>query len=466
MKTYQDLLDVGESDTKRLDFVRQIISEYKASEIYQEGNIAFEYSRHRNTTINRYQKLLYTMSGREVPDNFSANWKMASNFFFRFITQEVQYLLGNGISWAEESTKSKVGDSFDTDLQKLCKSALIGGVAFGFWNFDHLETFDICEFAPLYDEENGALMAGVRFWQLAADKPLRATLYETDGLTEYIWRSGENGMILKPKRAYVIKYRTTEADGMEIYDFENYPTFPIVPLWGNSNHQSELIGLREQIDCYDLIKSGFANDLDDASQIYWVIQNAGGMGDIDLAKFIERMKTVKAAVVESDGAKAEAHTIDVPYNARQALLDRISSDLYRDAMALDTAEIAGGAVTATQILAAYEPLNSKTDDFEYCVHDFLDEILRLAGIENEKPTFTRSMLLNKGDEIDGVLKSAQYLDPEYVTRKLLTIQGDGDMADDMIKMMQADELDRFNLGNSDQPEEEQSGEEPEAEEQE
>ena len=88
-------------------------------------------------------------------------------------------------------------------------------------------------------------------------------------------------------------------------------------------------------------------------------------------------------------------------------------------MALDTEEIAGGAVTATQIRAAYEPLNSKTDDFEYCVHDFLDEILRLAGIENEKPTFTRSMLLNKGEEIDGVLKSAQYLDSEYVTRKLL-----------------------------------------------
>jgi len=457
MRTYQDLTAIGDSDTKRMQFVRQVINDYKAGDFYKCCDVAYQYAKKKNVTIMQYQKLLYTVTGQVVPDNYSANWKLRSLFFHRFITQETQFLLGNGITWKSQNTGGKLGDNFDTQVQKLGKDALIGGVAYGFWNLDHLDTFDALEFAPLYDEENGALMAGVRYWQLASNKPLRATLYEPDGYTEYIWRKGESA-ILQQKRPYILKYRETAADGTEIYDFDNYPGFPIVPLWGNPNHQSELEGLREQIDVYDLIKSGFANDVDDASQIYWVIQNAGGMDDVDLAKFVDRMKTVRAAVVEDNGAKAEAHTMEVPYASREALLERVSKDLYRDAMALDTAEIAGGAVTATQIRAAYEPLNSKTDDFEYCVHDFLDEILRLAGIENEKPTFTRSMLLNKSEEIDGVLKSAQYLDSEYVTRKLLTIQGDGDMADDMIKMMQADELDRFDLGNSDQPEEE-----PEAE---
>lgn len=167
------------------------------------------------------------------------------------------------------------------------------------------------------------------------------------------------------------------------------------------------------------------------------------MDDVDLAKFLQHMKTVKAAVVEDAGAKAEAHTIDVPYESRETLLTRLSADLYRDAMALDTKEIAGGATTATQIRAAYEPLNSKTDNFEYGIHDFLDRLLAIAGITDEKATFTRSMLLNKSEEIDSVLKSAEHLDGEYVTRKLLTIQGDGDMADEMIQKMHADEVDRF-----------------------
>lgn len=379
-----------------------------------------------------------------MPDNISANWKMASNFFYRFVTQETQYLLGNGITWQQKNTAEKLGGDFDTQLQKLAKAALIGGCAFGFWNFDHLNVFDITEFVPVYDEENGALCAGVRFWQLTPSKPLRATFYELDGYTEYIWKKGDMS-ILKEKRPYVIKTRTTEADGKEIYDFENYPSFPIVPLWGNQNRQSELVGIREQIDCYDLIKSGFANDLDDASQIYWVIQNAGGMEDIDLVKFVERMKTVKAAVVEDNGAKAEAHTLEVPYASREALLDRLSKDLYRDAMALDTENIASGAATATQIRAAYEPLNSKVDEFEYCIIDFLDDILALAGVEGEKPSFARSVMVNKSEEIQNVLQAAQYLDAEYITRKLLTIEGDGDMADDMIRKMQADEMARMSL---------------------
>ena len=445
MKTYQDLLGIGEAEAKRIEFVLAAINEYKGSNIYREGVVAYEYAKHRNVTIGQYQKLLYTVQGKAVPDNYSANWKMASNFFHRFVTQEMQYLLGNGITWVNEDTAEALGGQFDIQLQKAGKNALIGGVSFGFWNLDHLEVFKVTEFVPLYDEENGALCAGIRFWQLAADKPMRATLYELDGYTEYMWNASK-GSVLKEKRGYVELSRTSEADGTEIYDYENYPGFPIVPLWGNPNHQSELVGLREAIDCYDLIKSGFANDLDDSSQIYWILQNAGGMDDVDLAKFVERMHTVKAAAVEDSGAKAEAHTVEVPYASREALLERISGDLYRDAMALDTKQIAGGAVTATQIRAAYEPLNSKTDEFEYCVHEFLDGILELAGITDEAPSFTRSMMINRSEEIQSVLQAATALDGDYVTRKLLTILGDGDKADEMIEKLHAEELERFDQG--------------------
>lgn len=446
MKTYQDLQAVGEDEKSRMDFVRQVINEFKTTDIYREADVAYRYAQRKNVTINQYQKLLYTISGKAVPDNYSANWKMSSNFFSRFVTQETQYLLGNGISWQNESTEEKLGKNFDIELQKLGKNALIGGCSFGFWNLDHLESFKITEFAPMYDEENGALMAGVRWWQLASNKPLRATLYELDGYTEYVWRPGEDGEILKDKRSYIMKYRSTEADGAEIYDYDNYPGFPIIPLWGNQNHQSELVGIREQIDCYDLIKSGFANDLDDASQIYWVIQNGGGMDDVDLAQFVERMKTVKAAVVEDSGATAEAHTIEVPYASREALLERLSADLYRDAMALDTKQISNGAVTATQIRAAYEPLNSKTDEYEYCIHDFLDRLFFVAGITDDNATFTRSMILNKAEEIQSLIQAATYLDSDYLTRKLLTIEGDGDIADEMIRKSHADELARMSLG--------------------
>lgn len=443
MYTYQDLQAVGED---KIAFIKSVISDHKGSTLYQTAKIADQYNRHQNVTIKEYQKLLYTLTGKAVPDNYSPNFKMACRHFHRFIVQEVQHLLGNGTSWGNKATSDKLGTNkypWDNQLQEAAKYALLGGVSFGFYNLDHIDVFNLLEFAPLYDEENGALSAGVRFWQVADDKPLRATLYELDGYTEYIWRDGK-GEILQKKRAYKLKVRYSEADGTEIYDGENYPSFPIVPLWANDEHQSELIGLREQIDCYDLIKSGFANTVDEASIVYWTIQNAGGMDDVDLAKFVERIKTVHAASVgeDGDGARAESHTQEAPYASREALLDRLDKDLYRDAMALNTEAIAGGAVTATQIKAAYEPLNAKVDDFEYCVLDFIKGILAVAGIDDEA-TFERSIMINATEEITNLIQAAQYLPSDYVTKKLLAIMGDVDQTEKILKQMEADELDRF-----------------------
>lgn len=441
MKTYQDFLKVADkSEQERINFVRQLVNEHKGSKLYRDAYIADQYYRRHNVTIEQFQKLLYTMTGQAVPDNYSANWKMKHGFFRLFTTQEVQHLLGNGVTWVNEKTRDKLGQDSDTQVMKAARSAIIGAVSFGFYNLDHIDVFSVLEYAPMFDEEDGALKAGVRFWQIDTNKPLRATLYELDGYTDYIWHNSE-GEVLHDKRPYILKVRQSEADGTEIYDYENYPSFPIVPLWADDEtHQTGLEGIREQIDCYDLIKSGFANDVDDASLIYWTIQNAGGMDDVDLAKFVERMKTVKAATVDADGATAEAHTLDVPTESRERLLDRVKDDLYMDAMALDLKNISGGATTATQIIASYKPLDSKCDDLEYSVLKWLDGILALAGIEGEKPSFTRDYIVNKAEEIQTVVQGAQFLTEDYVTTKILTLLGDGDKAEEMIQQRIADDL--------------------------
>jgi len=439
MYTYQDLEKTNERD--KAEFARQVITNHKQTIPYKVAKDADDYMRQMNTTIMKYKKLLYTVTGKAVPDTYSANYKLTSNFFNRIITQENQFLLGNGVMWQNDDTRERLGDDFEIKLQRAGKWALCGGVSFGFWNVDHVEVFPITEFVPLWDEEDGALKAGVRFWQIDAKKPLRATLYELDGYTEYMWKEGKES-VLKDKTPYKLLIQKSEADGETIYAFENYPTFPIVPLWANDLHQSELIGMRDNIDAYDLIKSGFCNTVDEASMIYWTIQNAGGMDDVDLAKFIERMKTVHASVIDDDGAKAESHSIEAPYASREALLDRLEKDIYKDAMALNTDTIASGATTATQIRASYEPLNNKVDDYEYQVVDFIQGILTLAGIE-DTPTFTRSMMINTQEEVQTVLQASQYLDTDYVTTKILNLLGDGDKAEEVLKNIDIEGADRF-----------------------
>lgn len=468
MKTYQDLVSLGNDEKERMDFVLKVIADHKNSALYRIACDADMYYRHLNPTIMRAQKIMYDLLGQAVPDPISANNKIPCRFYFYFITQLVQFLLGNGISFGEQSTSDKLGKKFDKEVQNAAVKALNAGVAFGFWNVDHLDVFGVSDaggepaFAPIYDEENGALRAGVRFWQVADGKPLRATLYEEDGFTEYIRRKGEEITVLREKRDYIQIVAQSEAGGENIYNGGNYETFPIVPLF-NTNKQSELIGARETLDAYDLMASALVNNVDDGNLIYWIIKNANGMDDMDDVKFVQRLKTMHVAHADGDqGADVDAHSIEAPFEANEVALDRLRRQLFDDFMALDVKEISGGAATATQIKAAYEPLNAKADLFETQVTDFIENVLALIGIDDE-PTYTRSMIVNQQEMVQTLLMAAQNLPDDYVTKKILEIFGDIDKAEEIIKEMDMENNERMTFrSGSEESEEEETAEEEEA----
>ena len=444
MKSYQDLIAASENEAAKMAFVFAAITEHKGTEPYIIALDAEQYYRGLNPRITKYEKIIYDMRGDAHVDKWTPNHKIASNFCNFAITQENQYLLGNGATFTKDDTKAKLGDDFDTRLQDLGKKALVGGVAFGFFNLDHIDTFSLLEFVPLYDEENGALRAGIRFWQVSPDKPMRATLYEEDGYTDYI-RANDKSAILHEKRPYKLKVRTSEADGEEIYDGENYPTFPIVPLWGNDKKQSELVGRQGTIDALDLLNSNLINNLDEANYIYWVLTNCGGMDDIDDAKFIEQLKTTHVAHADGDsGATAEAHTIEAPYQASESAIQTIQRRLYEDFMCLDVNSLSAANKTATEIKAAYQPLDSKCDMYEYCVIEFVQKILELAGID-DKVTFTRSKVANKSDEINTLLAAQAYLDDETIVEQVCQILGIADKTDEIIRKRRTEEQSRFEV---------------------
>lgn len=444
MVTYQDLIVVGEDEKARMDFIRQAINEHKGSEAYKMAVDAELYFKGENPTINRYEKIIYDMQGRAHRNMYTANHKIASSFFGFDVRQEVSYLLGNGVTFQEDATKDKLGKKFDLEIVKAGKYALIAGVSFGFWNLDHVEVFKLREFVPLYDEENGALMAGIRFWRVADDKPLRATLYEVDGYTDYIQRSGEDMAVLKNKRPYILRLRTSQADGTEIYDGQNYPSFPIVPLKNGEDMLSELVGKRNTLDALDLCTSNMVNNVDEGNLIYWVLQNAGGMDDLDDQKFLDKVRTthiVHAGSVEDDGATAEPHTIEAPFQGTDATINMLKRKLYEDFQAFDSSAVSAGNQTATAIAASYTPLDLKVDDFEASVTEFILGILALAGIDDE-PSYTRSRIINRSEETQTLLMGAEYYDDEYIIKKLLTINGDADQYDAMMERRAAEEAER------------------------
>lgn len=422
MKTYQDLQEAIVKGNVGA-FLRDAVREHQSSKAYKDAVDGMAYYNKHNITIEKFQKFLFTLSGNKTPDIWSSDYRLKTLMFRRLVLQEVGYICANGVSM---DGKEKLGDDFDNKLQTAAKLALAQGVAFGYWNMDHLEVFSFADtpgnpgFVPLLDEKTSELMAGIRYWfREAGNKTLfRATLYELDGVSEWAAEGSDDATMITQKRAYILKELRNDLGVVDVCD-ENYTRLPIATLYGNDTHESELVGLRGSIDCYDFIKSGFANQIDDNGGVYWILKNTGAMDDKDLAQFVQRMKSVKATMVDgSDGTAAEAHTLDVPVEARKTMLDILRRDLYEDAQMLDVAALAGAEKTATEISAAYQPQDNKCSDFEYFLIDFIRQICAVAGINDPEPTFTWNKVINQAETTSMVLSAAEYLDDETTLRHL------------------------------------------------
>ena len=442
MKTYQDYLKAKEAGNV-LDFIKSAINEYKESQEYRIACDADEYERENNITIMEFMRYVCTMEGEKVVDFTAANNQIASNFLHRLVTQRVAYSLGNGISFAsaekvkgkdgkwtvQDKTKEALGKDFDTVLYSAGRYARLHRVSYLFWNLDHADLFKATEFCPLFDENNGALGAGMRFWSLDWNKkPVTVVFYEQDGYTKYRTKPGEKGLEnlveIEPKRAYKQKIAHNNVDPDEIIGESNYSDIPIIPFWGSEHRQSDLVGMRSKIDAYDLVKSGFANDLEDCAEIYWIVGNALGMTQDDLAKFRDRLKLQHIVAADTDNTNITPYTQEIPTQARAVLLESLRTQIYEDYGGLDVISFSGGkAKTATEIEAAYQPMDEEADDFEYQCIKAVRGVLEIIGID-DMPIFQRNRVSNRMEQTQMVMMAANYLDAETVIRKLPFITPD------------------------------------------
>lgn len=420
--TYQDWLAAQDRD----GLILSAIEGYKTSQDFRQALEAGEYFRGCNAavarkTILRARKIeTRDETGRKRirtgTEDVVGN-RIGSGFLFRFITQQNQFLLGNGCILPNAETKALLGPDFDHQLACLGERALIHGVSWGFWNVDHLEVLEAARdsrsgFFALMDEMTSQPMVGVQFWQLSADKPLYIRLFEVDGFT-LARKEGKALVPVQPKQAYVVTLRS-DALGDEILSMENYAALPIIPLYANAEQHSELTpAIKAKIDAYDNILSDFADNLDRANDVYWVLNNFGGTTD-DIALMLEEIQRIKAVANLSDGSgsssTAEPHTIEVPYAARQTALEVLEKALYQDYMALNLDALTGGSLTNVAIRAATANLNLKADRYEWQVFRFVQQLLALLGITTEEIRFQRQCIANESETVADIAAMRQDID--------------------------------------------------------
>ena len=431
--TFQEF-EAHEAD--RAKWLGQAIAQYMRSDEYKLAQEADLYEKQQNTRINQYVRKVYDITGVASVDFTNPNNRIASNFFHRLNTQRASYSLGNGVSFAgreierqadmtvtiHDRTKDALGKDFDDILYKTGVYALEHGVCYCLYNDGEYHVFPMTEFLPFLDEVTGKIRAGVRFWCLEWRKrPVVVDLYEEDGYSRYMTADKKYGLgaleLREEKRPYKQTIQISEADGEQIVGEENYTSIPVAVMYGNKNHQSSLVGMKANIDAYDLIHSGYANDLSECAQMYWIIDNAAGMQEEDITRLRDRMLLQHIVVADEQNSQITPYAQNVPYESREACLNRIKNSIYRDFGALDVTTLVGANKTATEIRAAYQAMDEEADDFEYQVNAFIQQILSLIGIE-DYPVFDRNRISNEKEDTEMIMLAANYLDDQTVLEKL------------------------------------------------
>ena len=430
MITYQDY-EKAENKTR---WIQSAITKYRGSDEYRRALQEKEYMAGRNTEIMNVSRIIYDMRGLPQTNFAASNIKIRNRLIHRLVTDRCSYSLGNGVSFAgagdkdgKDTTKETLGDNFDQAVYQWAYWAQANGAAYLYVHIGHdkdewqYSLFKKTEFLPLYDERTGVLRGGVRFWSVEWGKrPITAVLYTETGYTRYETPEKRYSLssleMVEEERPYVETVETSDAYGDEVTEAGNFSSLPIFPLYSGENRDSALDNLKPLIDAYDMILSGFANDLRDCAQVYWLVTGALGMTESDKQQLLDRLMLQHMAVVDGENSGLTPYTQEIPYNARNEALKQIRNQMYENFGGFDVHTVEAGA-TNDHIEAAYWPMDEEADAFEYQLITSIRMILDMMGIE-DVPVFIRNRVSNQKEQTDMILSAASYLDNETILKKL------------------------------------------------
>lgn len=438
MITFQDFKNI-KNDAEILD----LINEYKFSNEYAIMAEAEKYYFGENTEILNRLQWFFNSKGQQEVDKFKANNQIPCNYYKKITKQEVQYLLGNGVTM-DNDIKKQIGKNFDLLLQKAGLNARIHGVTYIYCYINQenkfmTNNFKATELLPLFDEFNGELRAAIRFYQIDVSKPMIIEVYTEEGKTVYI-NNDKDIKLLEPLKPYKLKVKR-DIMGEEVQQ-ENWSTLPIIAYWGDETHKTTFTpSLKNKIDLYDIIMSDFGNNLEDNNDIYWVLKNYQGQG---MSEFLADYKYFKTVRTDDDG-EATMKTFDTPYEARETALNLIRTQIYEDTMALDIKALTGGSLTNVAINSAKTDLDLKVDEFEWQTVEMIDKILSLFNeykkVElKEDIKFIRRTLTNDTEIIENIykmrsdidLKTALKLNPYIDDKEIENIITELDKQDEIV----------------------------------
>lgn len=277
-------------------------------------------------------------------------------------------------------------ESFAKKLKSLCIEATNAGAAWVHYWVDEegkfkYEKVNSEECTPIYSNNlDKKLLGFIRHYKIKEYKYEVTTEKETYRYIEY-WDGSQ-----------FIKYKLRESSDIPLETViikHNFGRVPFIKFSNNMNETGDLVKYKKQIDLYDKVMSGYANDIEDVQQIIYILENYGGDDEAEFIQNLKRFKTVQLANNEIEG-KGDLRTlqIDIPVEARKLILEELKKQIYEFGQGLQQDIESVGNASGVALKFFYRKLELKSGEteveFREGVNELVEAILRYLNKSYDK----------------------------------------------------------------------------------
>lgn len=422
----------------KLDVAKKLIKRYAPM---HEGFIAKTY------TAERYYKkqndILFQKKKSEDAENplRNADNRIPSNFYKLQVNQKAAYAftvppkfdVGNAA--ANELIKKTLGDAYAKKCKSLCVQASNSSVGWvHYWkgvdNQFHYAVIDSKEIMPIWTRTlEKELMAVMRRYSIIDDDGYEYLVYE-------IWTDKECqsfrcriDLTVDEGLESYLQYTVFDIDSgvMEMTDTYTHDSGEVPFIFFNNNDEmaNDLSDIKDLIDAYDKVFSGFLNDLEDIQELIFILTNYSGEAS-DALGVLRDMKEKKIIQVESEGpddrSGVSTLAIEIPVQARKEMLAITRKAIFEQGMAIDPDPQNFGNSSGVALKYLYSLLELKTGmmetEFTISFNRLIRAILRFYGMsaENIIQTWTRTAVNNDSELADIAQKSKNIISDETIIR--------------------------------------------------